>query len=902
MKLLSARVRSYRIHQDLAVEFDPARTLIGGPNESGKSTLIEAIHRGLFLKATVTGEAHHRMQSTRHAGRPEVEVRFEAGGARYEVAKRFSGQSGTTRLTQMGGPTWFGEEAHSKMAELLGVSAVEGRRGVTDRVAEQWAHLWVWQGKSLDDPCRCANAQVEDILRRLQESGGAVAMQSELDGRVAARFSQARSQVFVSSGKPRKGSDLDKALAERDEAMAERAEAADRVERLRQAVEGFEEASATVERLGRESDGLTAQLREVESTVATVEELRRSEERQATAFDAAAQRVADLEGIEKSISELRSSIRELERSLRPREEVQTLREAELAEVRERKTEAEHTFERALEVTRDAWRRKELAAAYVALFEKRARCDKLDGYIERVQRLEEELAGIRGQLAQLVSLDQQAVDALRDLESRAAQADSALRAMATEVEVVASETPVVVGTVRLLEGGRHTVSDPTEVTIGTTRLRIRPGGGDSLARAREEVRLLGEELRRALDGYGLGSVAEASEMAELRASLLAKERSVTDRLKEWPSGLAGLNEERAAAAEELAAVAADVQRRGAQLGQAVSPETAAEAQEWLRSGEEELRRAESEEGAAKAALEALRVLAAEKEGMLAEAGSQIEADKQQLAKRTDQLEFLIRSHGEDEVRRAALGEARAAADRLEQALAATRTSLEALQPELLSADRERLARALDRTAELRLDASNRVAANEAILRLHCSGAYDPQALLAQADARLQAAERNLERVERKARAIALVDDLFAAEQQALAARFSKPLADKITAYLRCLFGVEARAVVNFEDQRFKSIELDRADKGGTVSFDSLSGGTREQVAAAVRLAIAELLAAGHDGSLPVVFDDAFAYSDPERVQILQRMLDLGAERGLQIIVLTCNPSDYAGLGARQVTLP
>ncbi|MCZ7664815.1 MAG: hypothetical protein M5U22_18685 [Thermoleophilia bacterium] len=52
---------------------------------------------------------------------------------------------------------------------------------------------------------------------------------------------------------------------------------------------------------------------------------------------------------------------------------------------------------------------------------------------------------------------------------------------------------------------------------------------------------------------------------------------------------------------------------------------------------------------------------------------------------------------------------------------------------------------------------------------------------------------------------------------------------------------------------------------------------------------------------MVFDDSFAYSDPERVQTLQRMLDLGASRGLQIIVLTCNPSDYSALRACQVNL-
>jgi DNA repair exonuclease SbcCD ATPase subunit len=900
VRLLSARVRSYRIHQDLTVEFDPARTLVGGPNESGKSTLIEAIHRGLFLKATVTGEAHHRMQSTRFAGHPEVEVRFEARGAQYELAKRFSGQTGTTRLTQVGGSTWLGEEAQARTAELLGVSAVGGGRGVDDRVSEQWSHLWVWQGKSLDDPCGCVDAQQEDLLQRLQESGGAVAMQSELDGRVAARFSRNRGLIFVASGKPKKGSDLERAQAECIEAAAERAAAADRVDTLRQAAEGFEEASAAIERLTGEFDGLTLQRQDVEARVARVDELRRCEERQAAAFEAAAQRLTGLQGIETGIAELRSSFDDLERSLRPREEAQARREVELAGVREQKTDAEHAYERALEATRDSWRRKELAAAYVALFEKQARCDKLDGYIERVRGLEQELAGIRGELARLVPLDQQALDLLRDLESRSAQAGSALRAMATEVEVVTSETPVQVGAVRLSAGGRHTVSDPTEVTVGATRLRIHPGGGDSLAEAREKVRTLGEELKRALDGYGLASVAQASEMADLRTGLLAKERSVLDRLKEWPSGPSGLNEERAAAAEELVAVVAEVQRRAEQMGGAASPQTAVEARGWLQREEEGLRRVESDEGAAKAALEALRRLAAEKENALIEAGSLIEADKQRLAKYTDQLELLIRSHGEDEARATALSEAREAEERLEGELAGTRASLEALQPELLVADRERLMRALEQAAELRLDAQNRRAANQALLR--SSGADDPEALLAQADARLEAAVASLTVVERKARAIALVDDLFAAEQRALADRFSQPLADKISAYLRCLFGPDARAVVSFENHGFKSIELARSDDGGTISFARLSGGTREQVAAAVRLAIAELLATGHDGSLPVVFDDAFAYSDPERVQTLQRMLDLGAARGLQIIVLTCNPSDYAGLGARQVALP
>ena len=898
MRLLSARIRNYRIHRDLVVEFDPARTLIGGPNESGKSTLIEAIHRGLFLKATVTGEAHDRMQSYLFPGHPEVEVRFEAHGAEYEIAKRFSGQSGTARLTQSGGRTWLGEEAQARLAELLGVLPARGGKGVDDRVFEQWSHLWVWQGRSLEDPCGHLVAQQADLLQRLQESGGAVAMQSELDGRVAAWFSRTRGLIFTSTGNAKKNSALERAQAELAAATAERTTAADRVDRLRQAAEGFEEASAAVERLTREWDDLNAQREEVDSKLAQVEELRRCEERQAAACDDAAKRSAELEGLETVIAELRGSIDDVRGSLKPREESQAVRESELATARERKADAERAYDQAVEAARESWRRKELAAVQVALFDKSARCEKLDGYIERVRGLEDELAGIRTELAQLVPIDQQGLDALQDLENRAAQATSSLKAMATEVEVVTSDTPVQVGMARLSPGERRTVSDPTEVTAGATRLRIYPGGGDSLAEARERVRTLRDQLERALDRYGLGSVAQAGEVAALRAGLMAKERSVTDRLEEWPAGLSGLMQERAAAEAELAAAAAEVQRRAAQAGPAEVPATAVEARARLQEEEERLARAEAAEEARKADLEALRLLVVEKEGAVAEGRGLIERDKQRLASYTDQLELLIRNHGPDEMRAEALRQAREAAAGLQAELAATRASLEALQPGLLTADQERLVRALEQTAEARLEAHERRAAFQALLQ--SSGADDPRALLTEAEARLQAAAVSLKAIERKARAIALVDDLFLAEQRALADRFSQPLAERISAYLCCLFGPDARAAVMFQDDRFKSIELARSGDGGSLSFTRLSGGTREQVAAAVRLAAAELLAAGHDGSLPVVFDDAFAYSDPERVKTLQRMLDLGAQRGLQIIVLTCNPSDYAGLGARQVT--
>jgi hypothetical protein len=91
--------------------------------------------------------------------------------------------------------------------------------------------------------------------------------------------------------------------------------------------------------------------------------------------------------------------------------------------------------------------------------------------------------------------------------------------------------------------------------------------------------------------------------------------------------------------------------------------------------------------------------------------------------------------------------------------------------------------------------------------------DPRAALAQAEARLEAAARGREAAYHKARAVALVDDLFRQEQQVLSDRFSRPLAEKIDGYLQCLFGPETRVVVSFENNVFNEVRLVRQGSPG-----------------------------------------------------------------------------------------
>jgi uncharacterized protein YhaN len=145
-------------------------------------------------------------------------------------------------------------------------------------------------------------------------------------------------------------------------------------------------------------------------------------------------------------------------------------------------------------------------------------------------------------------------------------------------------------------------------------------------------------------------------------------------------------------------------------------------------------------------------------------------------------------------------------------------------------------------------------------------------------------------------------LFTDKQQQLAEQYTLPLVERANDYLKPVFGADVKLTLELDGPRVKTLRLYRQSVASEAfEFDVLSGGTREQVAAALRLAIAEVLAEDHDGCLPVVFDDAFTHSDPERTRALQRILDLAATRGLQVIVLTCNPSVYSGFGAREIRI-
>ena len=85
-------------------------------------------------------------------------------------------------------------------------------------------------------------------------------------------------------------------------------------------------------------------------------------------------------------------------------------------------------------------------------------------------------------------------------------------------------------------------------------------------------------------------------------------------------------------------------------------------------------------------------------------------------------------------------------------------------------------------------------------------------------------------------------------------------------------------------------------GSNVPFESLSGGTKEQISLISRLACA--MTVSRNGGAPLILDDTLGYTDPERLKLMGAVL-ARAGKECQIIILTCVPDRYRNVGDAKV---
>jgi energy-coupling factor transporter ATP-binding protein EcfA2 len=142
----------------------PALNLICGPNESGKSRLVQALRFALFESSKGGSQHKQALKSWGDTGRPRVEVDFTLAGVRWVLEKTFLGTGCNTRLRSPR-ESLEGEAAEARLAQLMGV-APGGSRAVGAGDLGIWSLLWVDQGESRNAPSHnsVAQARLQDHL------------------------------------------------------------------------------------------------------------------------------------------------------------------------------------------------------------------------------------------------------------------------------------------------------------------------------------------------------------------------------------------------------------------------------------------------------------------------------------------------------------------------------------------------------------------------------------------------------------------------------------------------------------------------------------------------------------------------------------------------------------------
>jgi len=226
---------------------------------------------------------------------------------------------------------------------------------------------------------------------------------------------------------------------------------------------------------------------------------------------------------------------------------------------------------------------------------------------------------------------------------------------------------------------------------------------------------------------------------------------------------------------------------------------------------------------------------------------------------------------------------------EASVRAAETSLKGKNPERVKALAETAKGSLQTTQNRRNAAQTEQTEVQTRLKIHGEeGLHE----------KLHAAQTRFERVEadnraliRRAAAARRLFETIREERDNARSAYVAPLKEKIEHLGHLVFEESFQVDISGELQI-----ASRTAKGVTVPFDSLSGGTKEQLSLISRLACSMIVA--KDGGMPLILDDALGYTDPERLHLMGAVLAKAAKE-CQIVIFTCVPGRYGNVGEATV---
>jgi len=831
-----------------------------------------------------------------------VSVKFAIGDDIYTVKKEFNGTKGSTVLQPENGATLTGDAAEERLAELLGVEGTVGGGGAKKALPKRWAHLWVWQGSSNLSPLDSAEEAQPALRTSLQQQAGEGLIVSPTDQSVINALQKLRDETLTNAGNAKSGSELKRLEDELEASAHDLAEKQRILADLEQAADQFTQANENLLRHSEFEKSATTQLQEVTTKLKEVQSLKTLLDEKKRMREASEKALRELQEADNGIRKREKVLAEKREAAKPREDKLTELVKEIGETSAAHAKSLTSREALTKTARDTRALKDVWEAQIAIIEATQQLKENSKQLQSAIELKDKVNDARKAFTTIERFTPQAVDKLRKLEQATAITAAKLEGFALRVELLDSPHDVTLDGRPLAKGSTETLTASGDLVVdGTTKVRLTPGNTQDLESAKHAANEAISARDAALDELGVKSL-DAAQQGELRRS--KGEAEVTRLNDQWQTlDLPSIEARREQLQQTLARMEAKRDQSTAGVDAPSFPTDLEATTLLLQQATADAKEAEAKLSDANTKEKTLR----EKVDLLRQRGESEKAQQQELVDLIKESETRLRFErerwGEEGQRSTKLIDAeslvaRSTADESQQL-----STLNDLAPQQLTTDHERLSSGLLKVSKLIQETRDTL--SSARTRLQASGTTDPQRDLAEAQAQHQRIVQRHVQLRHQSDARSLLLERLKAAQASTTSALTKPLEDAASGYLELLFdpGAEAGLIWSDDGGSIVGMTVKRASQNSAeYRFDELSHGTREQVALALRLAMAEVLAADHDGKLPVVLDDAFTHADRQRIQKLQSVLYRGASRGLQILLLTCHPENYTGLTSQEITLP
>jgi DNA repair exonuclease SbcCD ATPase subunit len=890
MILRSIGVQGWRCFADPMTvgPFGDAINVIHAPNAVGKSTLFEALLRGFFDGHRVGGR---EVESLRPWGRdlsPEVTLEFSDAGTEYRLKKRFLDNASSevfrkeenkfVRLSE-------GEKADEFVRNLF--SAGSPGRGLSKPVHWGLAQVLLVPQGELEVPELSGNL-VEDIQECLgvQVSGPGM-------GALEERIETSYLRLFTPGGKLRTGKDAPKLIELKDRLH----QLEEEQRRILEDLEVFEQVSRRVEDLRseraqakRDAESLEQELAKARKQAQAYTTLVADRDLKQEQMKAASARHAELkqrvEGIDTARKELARAREELERLGKDTSE----RLKELDRLNTQAEQAKSDLEevrKGREVVDKAERQAENAERFVQAGK---HLTELQTLLKRIHEATQNLEAGKKELAATVAPDAKTLKAIRKALTARDEAQVRLDAALITLEIV----PQQPGSIEILaaeETGHQEITPGTPVLVkgapevvvdlpGVARIRAR-GPAGTVEELREEVSKETKNLEALTAGFGTADMDQLEAKSEQFNSIQQKVSDAQTRLETLLSNTT---------AEEIEQESLKTEQIMEEISRAYpswtdTPPDAdslrTKARDTNQAFKARIDEAELQHGKTTEAFQAANV-------RIAKVQAEHDLRDREVKSISEKLEHMQKDGMDAQQRSAKLDEislewdaARSAAEKLESELSHFQDD-----PRLLAERLEKQQNAIQDQASNALESLKKEEG-----RLEQLATTGPYSALSQVEEQIAELKSQIDSEELRINAIRLLRDTVHHCKANLLSDLRKPVEESATRMIQRIAGTRL-GNVQLAD-RFQPQAVTPRMASSEVTLLDLSGGEKEQVHLAVRLALAEVLA-GNDRRF-LVLDDILTATDTGRLARILSILEEAAQR-LQLFILTCHPERYRGLAA------